>query len=48
MRGIFEAAGAAHQLHFLDVPDAVCKQRLRARNASRRAPVRDDAMRSST
>ena len=34
MRGIFEAAGAAHRLHFLDVPDAVCKERLRARNAS--------------
>jgi len=34
MRGIFEAAGAAHRLHFLDVPDAVCKGRLRARNAS--------------
>lgn len=34
MRGIFEAAGAAHTLHFLDVPDAVCKERLRARNAS--------------
>ncbi|MFH0133344.1 AAA family ATPase [Variovorax sp. VaC1] len=37
-RGIFEAAGAAHQLHFLDVPDAVCKQRLRARNASGEHP----------
>ena len=34
MRGIFEAAGVAHTLHFLDVPDAVCKERLRARNAS--------------
>lgn len=34
MRGIFETAGAAHRLHFLDVPDAVCKERLRARNAS--------------
>lgn len=34
MRGIFEAAGVAHALHFLDVPDAVCKERLRARNAS--------------
>jgi predicted kinase len=32
-RGIFEKAGATHQLHFLDVPDAVCKERLRARNA---------------
>lgn len=34
MRGIVEAAGAAHRLHFLDVPDEVCRQRLRARNAS--------------
>lgn len=34
LRGIFEAAGAAHQLHFLDVPDALCKARLRRRNAA--------------
>ena len=34
MRTIFDAAGAAHQLHYFDVPDAVCKARLRARNAS--------------
>ncbi len=34
MRGIFEAAGAANAVHFLDVPDEVCKARLRARNAS--------------
>jgi predicted kinase len=33
MRGIFEEAGAPHKLHFLDVPDAICKARLRARNA---------------
>lgn len=33
-RGIFEKAGSAHRLHFLDVPDAVCKARLRARNLS--------------
>ncbi len=26
-------AGAAYQLHFLDVADEVCKARLRARNA---------------
>src|SRR4051794_8037583 len=32
MRGLFEAAGAAHQLHYLDVPDEICKTRLRARN----------------
>jgi predicted kinase len=34
MREIFESARANHQLHFLDVPDAVCMARLRARNAS--------------
>jgi len=34
MRSIFEAAGAAHQLHWLDVPDRVCLERLRSRNAS--------------
>lgn len=33
MRGIIDAAGCAHALHFLDVPDAVCLERLRARNA---------------
>ena len=32
MRSIFEAAGAAHELHFLDISDETCKQRLRARN----------------
>jgi predicted kinase len=34
MRGLFERAGANHRLHFLDVPDDVCKARLRARNAA--------------
>jgi predicted kinase len=34
MRGVFERAGSAHQLHYLDVPDDVCKARLLARNAS--------------
>jgi predicted kinase len=33
MRTLFEAAGVAHTLHVLDVPDAVCKARLRQRNA---------------
>ncbi|MDP9618183.1 cell division protein ZipA [Stenotrophomonas maltophilia] len=32
-REVFSPAGAAHQLHFLDVADDVCKARLRARNA---------------
>lgn len=33
-RDVLQGTGAAHQLHWLDVPDAVCKARLRARNAS--------------
>jgi predicted kinase len=37
-RGIFEQAAAAHTLHFLDVPDAICKARLQARNASGEHP----------
>ena len=32
MRGIFEAADSAHELHYLEVPDEVCKARLRQRN----------------
>ncbi len=32
-RELFDSAGVAHQLHFLDVPDPICKARLRARNA---------------
>ncbi len=34
MRSLFEQAGCAHQLHFLDVADEVCKSRLHHRNAS--------------
>ena len=34
MKGIYEAAGADHQLHFLDMPDDTCRDRLRERNAS--------------
>ncbi|ANH76891.1 AAA domain protein [Ralstonia insidiosa] len=34
MREVFERAGVAHQLHYLDVSDAVCKQRLHDRNAA--------------
>jgi predicted kinase len=34
MRGLFEDAGAAHELHYLDVSDDVCKLRLRERNAA--------------
>jgi predicted kinase len=34
MKGIAEEASVPHQLHWLDVPDEVCKARLRARNAA--------------
>lgn len=37
-RAIFESAGAAHRLHFLDISDNLCKQRLHARNASGNHP----------
>lgn len=37
-RSVFEKAGAAHCLHYLDAPDEVCKARLRARNLSREHP----------
>lgn len=33
MRGILDATGAAHRLHVLAPPDAVCLARLHARNA---------------
>ncbi len=32
LRGLFEAADVGHELHYLDVPDEVCKNRLRIRN----------------
>ncbi len=34
MHELAQTANTAHQLHYLDVPDEVCKERLRARNAS--------------
>ncbi|MGE8445550.1 MAG: AAA family ATPase [Comamonas sp.] len=37
-RSIFEAAGAPHALHWLQLPDDECKRRLRARNASGEHP----------
>lgn len=33
MRSLFEDAGCRHQLHYLDVPDEVCKSRLSQRNS---------------
>ncbi len=38
MRAIIDVTNAAHKLHFLDVPDEVCKARLRARNESGEHP----------
>ncbi len=38
MRSIFEDAQAAHQLHWLDVPDEDCLARLHARNATSAHP----------
>lgn len=37
-RTLIEQAKAAHELHVLDLPDKVCKQRLRVRNASGEHP----------
>lgn len=33
LKGLVEGSGADHRLHLLEVPDAVCKARLRRRNA---------------
>ena len=38
MRSLIDQTGAAHELYLLDVPDMICKQRLRERNASGEHP----------
>jgi predicted kinase len=38
MRSLIAEANVAHELHLLDVPDAICRQRLRERNASGEHP----------
>ena len=38
MRSLITQSRAAHELHLLDIPDAVCKQRLRERNTSGEHP----------
>ena len=38
MHSIIDEARVAHELHFLDVPDAVCKQRLHERNTGGKHP----------
>jgi predicted kinase len=40
MKSLFEAAGVAHELHFLDVSDEICKTRLQARNATGEHPFK--------
>ena len=38
MRMLIDGSGAAHELHFLDIPDETCKRRLRERNAAGEHP----------
>jgi predicted kinase len=38
MRSLIDRSGAHHELHVLDLPDAVCLQRLRERNAAGEHP----------
>lgn len=42
MRSLIAQAGVAHELHVLDFPDALCKQRLRQRNADASHPYQVD------
>ncbi|MEX1035108.1 MAG: ATP-binding protein [Sneathiella sp.] len=39
-RELFEAAGVAHELHYLDIPNTICKSRLRARNKAGEHPFK--------
>jgi hypothetical protein len=43
MRSLIAEANVAHELHALDVPDAVCKARLKERNLSGEHPYQVDA-----
>ena len=38
MRSLIAQSGANHELHLLDMPDTICKQRLRERNAAGEHP----------
>jgi len=42
MCSLINEADVAHELHVLDLPDAVCKERLRQRNASGEHPYQVD------
>jgi predicted kinase len=48
MRSILDISTAAHELHVLDVPDALCLERLHARNAEGEHPfaATDDQFRA--
>jgi AAA domain len=38
MPSLIDQSGATHELHLLDVPDMICKERLRERNAGGKHP----------
>ena len=38
MRSLITQSGANHEFHLLDIPDTICKQRLRQRNAAGEHP----------
>ena len=42
MRSLIDEAGVAHELHVLDIPDSICKERLRRRNQDGRHPYQVD------
>ena len=42
MRTLITEAGVAHELHVLDIPDAICKERLQRRNADGEHPYQVD------
>ena len=44
LRELIHSSGAAHELHFVDVPDDTCKKQLRARNLTGAGdPLQDEA-----
>jgi predicted kinase len=42
MRSLINEANVGHELHFVDVPDAICKERLRQRNTDGNHPYQVD------
>lgn len=42
MRGLIDNADAAHVLHYLELPDEICKARMRQRNAAGTHPFAPD------